>query len=90
LIASGCSGGKWVANAARPPCPREVHQTTYSRQTTRRADYFERFPKDRYLTEVESWRHLQSDNVEFVMKRGREPIDADNHDLRNAKPRLSC
>jgi hypothetical protein len=41
--------------------------------------YFERFPKDRYLTEVESWRHLQSDNVEFTMKRLREPIDADNH-----------
>ena len=24
------------------------------------AEYFERFPKDRYQTEVESWRHLQS------------------------------
>jgi hypothetical protein len=30
------------------------------------AEYFERFPKDQYLTEVESWRHLQSDNIEFV------------------------
>ncbi len=26
------------------------------------AEYFERFPKGRYLTEIESWRHLQSDN----------------------------
>jgi hypothetical protein len=26
------------------------------------AEYFERFPKDRYQTEIESWRHLQSDN----------------------------
>lgn len=43
------------------------------------AEYFERFPKDRYLTEVESWRYLQSDNVEFTLKRLREPIDADNH-----------
>jgi hypothetical protein len=42
-------------------------------------EYFERFPKDRYLTEVESWRHLQSDNVEFTIKRLREPIDSDNH-----------
>jgi len=40
------------------------------------AEYFERFPKDRYQTEVESWRHLQSDNIEFTMKRLREPIDA--------------
>jgi len=55
------------------------------------AEYFERFPKDRYQTEIESWRHLQSDNIEFTLKRLREPIDADNHgDLRNGKPRLSC
>ena len=39
------------------------------------AEYFERFPKARFQTEVESWRHLQSDNVEFTMKRLREPVD---------------
>src|ERR1700676_5318490 len=39
------------------------------------AEYLERFPKDRYLTEIESWRHLQSDNIEFTMKRLREPVD---------------
>src|SRR5258705_13260114 len=27
------------------------------------------------LTEIESWRHLQSDNIEFTMKRLREPIE---------------
>ena len=37
-------------------------------------EYFRRFPKDRYQTEVESWRHLQSQNIEFTMKRLREPI----------------
>jgi hypothetical protein len=36
---------------------------------------YRRIPKDRYLTEIESWRHLQSDNVEFTMKRLRDPID---------------
>jgi hypothetical protein len=39
------------------------------------AEYFERFPKDRYLTEIESWRYLQSDNIKFTMKRLREPIE---------------
>jgi hypothetical protein len=39
------------------------------------AEYFERFPKERYQTEVESWRELQSQNIEFTMKRLREPID---------------
>ena len=33
------------------------------------AEYFERFPKARYQTEIESWCHLQSDNIEFTMKR---------------------
>jgi len=41
----------------------------------RPATYFERFPKDRYQTEVESWRELQSNNAEFTMKRLREPIE---------------
>ena len=39
------------------------------------AEYFQGFPKDRYQTEVESWRHLQSQNIEFTMKRLREPIE---------------
>jgi len=39
------------------------------------SEYFERFPKDLYQTEVESWRHLQSQNIEFTMKRLREPIE---------------
>ena len=40
-----------------------------------RAD-FQRFPKERYQTEVESWRHLQSQSIEFTMKRLREPIES--------------
>jgi hypothetical protein len=43
------------------------------------AEYFERYPKDRYLTQVESWRYLRSDNIEFTIKRLREPIDSDKH-----------
>jgi len=30
--------------------------------------------EDRYQTAVESWRHLQSQNIEFTMKRLREPV----------------
>ena len=37
--------------------------------------YFRNFPKERYRTEIESWRELQSQNIEFTMKRLREPID---------------
>src|SRR5947207_6399954 len=37
---------------------------TYARKLA--AEYFERFPKDRYRTEVESWRELQWKNIEFT------------------------
>jgi hypothetical protein len=43
------------------------------------AEYFERYPKDRYQTAVESWRLLQSANIEFVMKRLREPIEESDY-----------
>jgi len=51
---------------------------TKERTAARRlaAEYFQRFPKDHYKTEIESWRELQSQNIEFTMKRLREPIEA--------------
>jgi hypothetical protein len=50
---------------------------TRERMTARKLaeEYFQRFPKDRYQTEVESWRHLQSQNIEFTMRRLREAIE---------------
>jgi hypothetical protein len=42
-------------------------------------EYFDRYPKDRYQSEVESWRLLQSANIEFTMKRLREPVDQGRH-----------
>lgn len=38
-----------------------------ARETAR--DWFERFPKAAYLTEVESWRVLDDDLIEFTMRR---------------------
>jgi hypothetical protein len=51
---------------------------TKERTVARRlaAEYFQRFPKDRYKTEVESWRELQSQNIEFTMKRLRDPVES--------------
>jgi hypothetical protein len=50
---------------------------TKERSAARRlvAEYLQRFPKDRYRTEVDSWRELQSQNIEFTMKRLREPVE---------------
>jgi hypothetical protein len=44
--------------------------------TQRNSAPYERYPKDRYQTEVDSWRNLQSSNIEFTLKRLREPIEA--------------
>jgi hypothetical protein len=30
---------------------------------------FERFPKAAYMTEIESWRELSDDRIEFVLRR---------------------
>jgi hypothetical protein len=32
-------------------------------------EWFERFPKAAYMTEIESWRELAGDKIEFVMRR---------------------
>ena len=32
-------------------------------------EWFERYPKAAYMTEIESWRELAGDRIEFVMRR---------------------
>ncbi len=32
-------------------------------------EWFERYPKAAYMTEIESWRELADDEIEFVMRR---------------------
>ena len=46
-------------------------EQSFARKLAR--EYFEKYPKDRYQTEIESWRKLQSDNIEYTMRRLREP-----------------
>ena len=59
----------------RDPFIREKFTRERSAARKLAKEYFERYPKNRYQTEVESWRDLQSDNIEFTMKRLREPIE---------------
>jgi hypothetical protein len=55
------------------PAPgRRYRALSFARQLAK--EYFQRYPKDRYETEVESWRQIQSQNIEFTMKRLREPV----------------
>jgi len=60
----------------RDPFIRE--KFTRESSTARRAvrEYFKRYPKERYQSELETWRYLPSQTIEFTMKRLREPIEA--------------
>jgi hypothetical protein len=49
----------------KDPIIREKFTRERSAARTLAKEYFERYPKDRFKTEVESWRHLQSANIEF-------------------------
>jgi hypothetical protein len=45
-------------------------------QDDRRFLGIKQYPKEQFQTEIESWRHLPSQNFEFTMKRLREPVEA--------------
>jgi hypothetical protein len=63
------------ADRATSPYIREkfTRESSTARGAVR--EYFARFPKERYQTELEIWRYLPSQTIEFVMKRLREPIE---------------
>ena len=62
-----------AGRAKRPIRPRKfTRERTSARRFIR--EYFVRFPNERYHGELE-WRELQSQNIEFTMKRLREPIE---------------
>ena len=54
------SGAGWRRETFRLPRPE-------ARAKAR--EWFERFPKAAYMTEIESWRELAGDEIEFVIRR---------------------
>jgi hypothetical protein len=66
---------KYSRIISRDPFIREkfTREQTAARKLAK--EYFERYPKDRYQTEVQSERNLPSANIEFTMKQLREPIE---------------
>ena len=53
---------------------REKFTKEHSAARTFAKEYFERYPKNRYQTEIENWRNVRSANIEFTIKRLRVPI----------------
>jgi hypothetical protein len=59
------ANGRWMT---KDPFTKEQ---SHARQHAK--EYFECYP-NRYQTVVDSWRELQSRNIEFTMKRLRQPL----------------
>ena len=52
-----------MGTMARDPFIREKFTRERTAARKHAKEYFQRFPKARYRTEIESWRELQSQNI---------------------------
>ena len=55
--------------AAETAWRRERFRLPRTEARAKAREWFERFPKAAYMTEIESWRELADDEIEFVMRR---------------------
>ncbi|MBV9287018.1 MAG: hypothetical protein JO288_04210 [Hyphomicrobiales bacterium] len=54
---------------AEGPWRRETFRLPRLEARAKAREWFERFPKAAYMTEIESWRELADGQIEFVMRR---------------------
>jgi hypothetical protein len=57
------------AAAAEDAWRRETFCLPRDEARAKESEWFERFPKAAYMTEIESWREVSDDRIEFVMRR---------------------
>ena len=57
------------AAAAEDAWRRETFCLPRDEARAKAREWFERFPKAAYMTEIESWREVAEDRIEFVMRR---------------------
>jgi hypothetical protein len=57
------------ASAAEGAWRRETFRLPRVEARAKAREWFERFPKAAYMTEIESWRELADGEIEFVIRR---------------------
>ena len=57
------------ATAAEEAWRRESFCLPRDEARAKAREWFERFPKAAYMTEIESWREVAGDQIEFVIRR---------------------
>jgi hypothetical protein len=69
-VAERAAGRRDRRNAASNDAwRRELFRLPRPEARAKAREWFERFPKAAYMTEIESWRELADDEIEFVMRR---------------------
>jgi hypothetical protein len=61
--------GRSHAAAAEDAWRRETFCLPRDEACAKAREWFERFPKAAYMTEIESWREVADDRIEFVIRR---------------------
>jgi hypothetical protein len=56
-------------SSARDSFRRETFALPRAAAREKAREFFRRFPKAAYMTEIESWRELPGDRIEFTMRR---------------------
>jgi len=62
-------GGRRTFDATDSAWQRETFCLPRGEAREKAREWFERFPKAAYMTEIESWRELADDRIEFVIRR---------------------
>jgi len=57
------------ADTKEGPWRRETFRLPREAARRKAREWFDRFPKAAYMTEIESWRELEGGDIEFVMRR---------------------
>ena len=66
---AGRRGKRSSAAAADAAWRRETFCLPRDEARAKAREWFQHFPKAAYMTEIESWRELAGDQIEFVMRR---------------------
>ncbi len=61
--------GSYRRKLARDAFRRETFALPRAAAREKAREFFRRFPKAAYMTEIESWRELPGDEIEFTMRR---------------------
>jgi hypothetical protein len=61
--------GKALKSRPREAFRRETFALPREKAREKAREMFRRFPKAAYMTEIESWRELPDDRIEFTMRR---------------------